>query len=228
MMHASPCTLHTRTCCVQQRSGSVTRGDLQRRAKRCRGHDALSQGLSKPRRSGSQCNRPSIVVLAAQRRPPSFIQRWRTLKAAVDKQNNRTRQAISSLPPARAIAHALAVVRRWLEPLYRVSRLIQAWWDAQLDSYAEFGGEEVKRQWEWKRRTEAERSLWHDIITFIKVSFLTVFYMGVVPVSVFWGAFLPLLAAWACYDRPLLSPVFIMFIPMMLLKFPLGYPVKLL
>ena len=57
---------------------------------------------------------------------------------------------------------------------------------------------------------------------------MTVIYMGVVPVSVFWGAFLPLLAAWACYDRPLLSPVFIMFIPMMLLKFPLGYPVKLL
>ena len=59
------------------------------------------------------------------------------------------------------------------------------------------------------------------------VSFLTVAWMTITPVSVFWGAFLPLHAAWSVYDRPLLSPVFITFIPMMLLKFPPGYPVRL-
>ena len=59
------------------------------------------------------------------------------------------------------------------------------------------------------------------------VSFLTVAWMTITPVSFFWGAFLPLHAAWSCYDRPLLSPVFITFIPMMLMKFPPGYPVRL-
>ena len=61
----------------------------------------------------------------------------------------------------------------------------------------------------------------------LAVSFLTVAWMTITPVSIFWGAFLPLHAAWSVYDRPLLSPVFITFIPMMLLKFPLGYPVRL-
>lgn len=38
-------------------------------------------------------------------------------------------------------------------------------------SYAEFGGEEVKRQWEWRRRTEAERNVWASIGTFLESMF---------------------------------------------------------
>ncbi len=40
--------------------------------------------------------------------------------------------------------------------------------------YAEFGGEETKRQWEWKRRTEAEWGLWVSIGQFLGGKFVKV------------------------------------------------------
>ena len=38
--------------------------------------------------------------------------------------------------------------------------------DQLLYSYREFLSEEVKRKWEWKRRTEQERGFWDAVVTF--------------------------------------------------------------
>ena len=66
-----------------------------------------------------------------------------------------------------------------------------------------------------------------DPVAEIAVSFLTVAWMTITPASLFWGALLPVHVSWIVYDRPLLSPIFVTLLPMWLVKFPLGYPLRL-
>lgn len=158
----------------------------------------------------------------------SFNQRWRSFKTTADEQATKTRHAIANLPPVQAIANALHILQHRLEPLYKVLRLLRARWDAQVNKYAEFGGEETKRQWEWKRRTESERSLWVSIGRFVYVALLTVLWEAITPVSLVLAGLAPLFLAWIMYDKPLLSPIVVALVLMSPLKFPLGYPVKIL
>lgn len=198
-----------------------------RRAQRCRGFDELAAAFA-TRDRGVHKNRAGQHVCASANRSLSFNQRWRSFKSTADEQAAKAQNAITSLPPVQALTKALQVLQQKLEPFYRFLTFIRKWWAEQLASYAEFGGEETKRQWEWKRRTEAERSLWVSIGQFLGMSLLTAFWEAITPVSIFWGAFLPLFLAWILYDRPYLSPIVVTLVLMSPFKFPPGYNVKLI
>ncbi|DBA69236.1 hypothetical protein WJX79_010536 [Trebouxia sp. C0005] len=221
----SPSTSHALPAipAVASHSGFARRVRLTRR---CRGYEEL--GSSHAGATGSHSKRASLHICASQSRPLSFKQRWRSFKTAADEQTAKAKDAIGSLPPVQALANAVHMADQKLGPLYNLLKAIGKWWDAQVERYAEFGGEEVKRQWEWKRRTEAERSLWVSIGQFLGMSLLTAFWEAITPVSIFWGAILPLFLAWILYDRPFFSPIVVTLILMTPFKFPPGYNVRLI
>lgn len=208
---------------VASHSGFARRVRLNRRG---RGYEELSSSNSGA--TGSYSKRASLHICASQSRPLSFNQRWRSFKTAADEQTARAKDAIVSLPPVQALENAVHIADQKLGPVYNLFKAIGKGWDAQVERYAEFGGEEVKRQWEWKRRTEAERSLWVNIGQFLGMSLLTAFWEAITPVSIFWGAILPLFLAWILYDRPFLSPIVVTLILMAPFKFPIGYNVSLI
>ncbi len=67
-------------------------------------------------------------------------------------------------PPVTAIRNLRAAVWRVLQPYYAAAA-------ARIDrvnfDYHEFLSEETKRKWEWKRRTEQERSFWDAATSFV-------------------------------------------------------------
>jgi hypothetical protein len=57
----------------------------------------------------------------------------------------------------------IAALWRILQPYYAAGAARS---DQLVYSYREFLSEEVKRKWEWKRRTEQERGFWDEAVTF--------------------------------------------------------------
>ena len=66
-------------------------------------------------------------------------------------------------PPVTAVRGVIAALWRVLQPYYAAGAARS---DQLVYSYREFLSEEVKRKWEWKRRTEQERAFWDDAVTF--------------------------------------------------------------
>ncbi len=67
-------------------------------------------------------------------------------------------------PPVTAIRNLRAAVWRVLQPYYAAAA---ARFDRLNFDYHEFLSEETKRKWEWKRRTEQERSFWDAATSFV-------------------------------------------------------------
>lgn len=69
-----------------------------------------------------------------------------------------------SSPPVTAIRGLLAALRRLSQPYCGAAA---AQWGRLYYDYHEFLSEETKRKWEWKRRTERERTFWDAAVTFV-------------------------------------------------------------
>ena len=67
-------------------------------------------------------------------------------------------------PPVSAIRSLRAALWRVLQPYYAA---VAARLDRLNFDYHEFLSEETKRKWEWKRRTEQERSFWDAATSFV-------------------------------------------------------------
>lgn len=224
MLSGNVCSLHAKTVHSQSCIPVSSVSAFCRRPTLC---PKLRHSGSKRGSPGKQGRQPSVQVCAAQSRPLSFNQRWRSFKGTAEEQAHKAQEAVRALPPVQALFQFLQIVREKADPFFRVLHIIEDWMQAWQTSYAEFGGDEVKRLWEWKRRSVKEWDLWVSILKFVRMSFLTAFWMGITPVSVFWGAFVPATLSWILYDNQLQSPIFWTLVPLLFFKFPPGYPVKL-
>jgi hypothetical protein len=157
----------------------------------------------RPRRRAAAAAAAAAAAPPPPGREPSFEQRLRSLRFALDARAAR----LASSPPLAAAAALAAALAARLAPLAALRAAWQRRADAAREDYNQFLAEETRRKWTWSKRNVAELALLNAVPPYAFFLAATLVWQAFTPVSLAFSLAAPLFLAWVAWDRWWLSPV---------------------